>query len=305
MDILKHHERRRLITRVLVITLLLNLGVALAKLAYGYASGTMSVLADGFHSLMDGTSNVIGLVAIRFAYNPPDQAHRYGHRKAEILAALMIAVLLAITCLEILKELVTRIFTPAVPQIGGGGFLLLLTGLGINFFVVWYEKRAGKQLKSHLLLSDAEHTRSDLLVTISVLCSMGAITQGWYMLDYLVSLGIAVVIGRMAWRLFRENIDILMDRSPVDCEQIQALVQTYAGVENCHQVRAHGSPDEVFLELHIWVDPNLRVYEAHRLSHEVKALLIQARPELADVTIHIEPAAQESRSKCTDISANT
>ena len=291
---LDHHERRRQITRVLVITLLLNVLVALGKLAYGYASGTISVLADGFHSLMDGTSNVIGLVAIRFAYDPPDQEHRYGHRKAEILAALMIAVLLAITCLEILKELLTRVFNPVLPEIGAGGFVLLLVGLLVNLFVVWYEVRAGKRLKSHLLLSDAEHTRSDLLVTVSVLCSMGAITQGWYVLDYLVSLGIAVVIGRMAWHLFREIIDILMDRSPVDCGDIQQQVQSYSGVINCHKVRAHGSPDEVFVDLHIWVAPDLRVDEAHALSHEVKKALMQTRPELADVTIHIEPAPEQT-----------
>lgn len=289
---LDHLERRRQITRVLVITLLLNVLVALGKLAYGYASGTISVMADGFHSLMDGTSNVIGLVAIRFAYDPPDQEHRYGHRKAEILAALMIAVLLAITCLEILKELLTRIVSPVVPEIGVGGFVLLGVGLLVNLFVVWYEVRAGKRLKSHLLLSDAEHTRSDLLVTVSVLCSMLAIIQGWYVLDYLVSLGIAGVIGHMAWHLFRENIDILMDRSPIDCLEIQQMAQNCSGVLHCHKVRAHGSPDEVFVDLHIWVAPDLRVDAAHALSHQVKAALMQARPELADVTIHIEPAPE-------------
>jgi len=284
-----HSQRRQQITRVLVITLLLNLLVAFAKLAYGYVSGAVSVLADGFHSLMDGTSNIIGLIAIRFAYEPPDREHRYGHRKAEILASLMIAVLLAVTCLEILKELATRFLSPEIPQINLWGFGLILSGLGVNLFVVWYEVRAGRRLKSHLLLSDAQHTRSDVLVTLSVLASMWAITQQWYWLDYVVSLVIVGVIGRMAWRLFRENIDILMDRSPIDCDQIQDLVSGLPGIHNCHKVRAHGSPDEVFVDLHIWVDPGLSVGEAHALSHQVKQTLMSERPELADVIIHIEP----------------
>lgn len=286
---LTHPERQRQIIRVLVVTLVLNVVIAGAKLVYGYASGTMSVLADGFHSLMDSTSNIIGLIAIRFAYAPPDAEHHYGHRKAEILASMMIAILLGVTCLEILKELVGRAFSPTVPEVSGWGFVIMLTGLVVNSGVVWYESRAGKRLNSQLLLSDSEHTRSDVLVTLSVLVSMVGMLWQWYWLDYVVSVGIVGVIGKTAYDLFRQNIDILLDRSPIDTESVKLQVQTLSGVRNCHKVRAHGSPDEVYMELHIWVDPLLSVREAHALSHQVKAELMNLRPELVDVTIHIEP----------------
>lgn len=290
---LSSSQRRRAITRVLVLTLILNILVAGAKLLYGYASNTVSVMADGFHSLMDSTSNVIGLVAIYFAFEPPDEDHHYGHRKAEILASLMIAMLLAITCLEIVKELVGRLLEPRTPVVSLWGFGIMLAGLLINLIVVAYESRAAKRLNSQLLDSDAQHTQSDILVTLSVLASMLAIWQRWYWLDYVVSLGIVAVIGHMAYSLFRQNIGILLDRAPIERSEIQQLVATMPGVRKCHKVRAHGSPDEVYLELHIWVDPELSIKEAHTLGHQVKDQLMTSHHQLRDVTIHVEPDLQE------------
>lgn len=98
--------KKKAIIRVLAITFVFNLAIALAKLLYGYHSHTLSMVADGFHSLMDSTSNIVGFVAISYAFAPPDEEHPYGHRKAEILASLFIGVLLGLTCLEIVKEVV-------------------------------------------------------------------------------------------------------------------------------------------------------------------------------------------------------
>ena len=286
---ISHQERKTDITRVLIITLILNILVAGAKLIYGSYSGIISVMADGFHSLMDSTSNIIGLVAIRYAYAPPDDEHHYGHRKAEILASAMIAIMLGVTCLEIIKELIGRLIEPTVPHVSGIGFGIMLVGLAINMLVVWYESKEGRRLNSQLLLSDSEHTRSDVLVTLSVMVSMGAVGLKWFWLDYIVSLGIVFVIGRMAYTLFRQNMDILMDRSPVDGSKISLEVAAMPGVRKCHKVRAHGSPDEVYMELHLWVDPDLSVRQAHDFSHQIKNALMASHSELADITIHIEP----------------
>lgn len=288
-------ERKRQISRVLILTLILNVVVALAKLIYGYASGTVSVLADGFHSLMDSTSNIVGLVAIHVAFAPPDEDHHYGHRKAEILASLMIAMLLAVTALEIVKELVGRLFEPKIPTVSGWGFGIMLAGLLINLFVVRYEAGAGKRLGSQLLLADAQHTQSDVLVTLAVMGSMVAIHFRLYWLDSVVSLGIVAVIGKMAFELFRQNIGVLLDRSPLERSGIQQTVEALPGVLNCHQIRAHGSPEEVYLELHIWVNPDLSVRAAHQLAHTVKAELMRQHAELADVTIHVEPDETQPR----------
>lgn len=285
-----NENRQRAIIRVLAITFVLNLAIALAKLVYGYYSQTLSMIADGFHSLMDSTSNIIGFVAISYAFAPPDEEHPYGHRKAEILASLFIGVLLGLTCLEILKEVISRFFHPTTPEVSLFSFAIMGIGIAINLWVVYYESEAGKRLKSPLLASDAMHTRSDVLVSISVILSLGAIWMKWYVLDIFVSLIITAVIGKMALSLFKENLGILLDRTPINSDEIAAIAESIAGVSNCHQIRAHGTPEALYLELHIWVDPELSITAAHTLSHRVKNRLKETVEGLQDTTIHIEPA---------------
>jgi cation diffusion facilitator family transporter len=282
--------KQQAIIRVLAITFVLNLGIALAKLGYGYYTQTLSMIADGFHSLMDGTSNLVGFVAISYAFDPPDEAHPYGHRKAEIVASLFIAVLLGLTCVEILKEVVTRLFSPATPEVTMISFIIMGLGILINLGVVRYESRAGKELNSPLLISDSMHTRSDILVSISVLLSLLAIKLQWYFLDTLISLAITGVIGKMAFEIFQENLGILLDKIPLNKKEIEEIVENTEGVFHCHQIRAHGAPEALYLELHIWVAPEQTVTKAHELSHLVKDRLKSAIEGLEDVTIHIEPA---------------
>lgn len=282
--------KKKAIIRVLAITFVLNLAIALAKLLYGYQTHTLSMVADGFHSLMDSTSNIVGFVAISYAFAPPDEEHPYGHRKAEILASLFIGVLLGLTCLEIIKEVVSRAFHPTTPEVSLFSFAIMAVGIGINLWVVHYESKAGKRLNSPLLVSDAMHTRSDVFVSLSVILSLGAIWMHWYLLDILISLAITGVIGKMAYTLFSENLGILLDRIPINKEEITQLVESVEGVCHCHQIRAHGAPEALYLELHIWVNPEQSVTAAHELSHQVKNRLRESIEGLQDATIHIEPA---------------
>lgn len=283
-------QRQKAIIRVLVITFVLNLVIALAKLIYGYYGQTLSMVADGFHSLMDSTSNIVGFVAISYAFAPPDDEHHYGHRKAEILASLFIGVLLGLTCLEIIKEVINRFLHPTTPEVTIFSFVIMLIGIIVNIGVVTYESREGKRLNSPLLLADSEHTRSDVLVSLSVIVSLAAIWMHWYILDIFVSLAITGVIGKMAYTLFRQNLEILLDRTPIDREVIAKTVEAIEGVYHCHQIRAHGTPDALYLELHIWVDPGQSITAAHELSHQVKDHLKASILGLEDVTIHVEPA---------------
>jgi divalent metal cation (Fe/Co/Zn/Cd) transporter len=123
--------RSRKIVFVLAIVLVLNLGVAVAKLWYGRLSGALGIQADGLHSLLDGSSNIIGLVGVVVASRPPDANHPYGHRKYETFAALGVAVMMFVGCWEIGSTAVARLHHPSVPQVGAMGFVMLvLVSLG-------------------------------------------------------------------------------------------------------------------------------------------------------------------------------
>lgn len=122
------------VRRVLWLTLGLNVLVSGAKLAYGLSTGMLSMVADGVHSFLDGGNNVVGLVAVAAAHDPPDELHPYGHRKIETFAALAIGVMLLVACWEILKSALGRLGDGAPHRAGAAGFVVMVVTLGINFF---------------------------------------------------------------------------------------------------------------------------------------------------------------------------
>ncbi|MBP7216195.1 MAG: cation diffusion facilitator family transporter, partial [Candidatus Omnitrophica bacterium] len=156
---MQEHYRR--IKKILLFVLALNWAVALAKIIYGIASRCGSMTADGFHSLSDGASNIVGLIGIHFACQPVDKDHPYGHKKYETFFSLFIAMLLFFVAINLAKEGILRIFKPVIPQIDAFNFIIMIITLCINAWVMRYEHKHGKLLNSDILISDAMHTRAD------------------------------------------------------------------------------------------------------------------------------------------------
>src|SRR5205809_1569446 len=159
-------ERRDRIARVLWGILWLNLAVAVAKLAYGWRSHAIAMTADGIHSLLDGSSNIVALVGVAVARKPPDSNHPYGHRKYETFAALGVAAMMFFGCMEILAAALERWRHPRLVDITGSGFVVLIATIVVNLFVATIERREGRRLQSELLASDAAHTGSDVLASL-------------------------------------------------------------------------------------------------------------------------------------------
>ena len=277
------------VNRVLFRVLILNLTVAGAKLAFGYATGAVSIISDGFHSLTDSASNVIGLVGLRASLKPPDDDHPYGHRKYETLAAAGIFVFLLLVVVEVSRAALNRLAGGAAPQISILSFAVMLITLAINLLVVRYEGREGRRLSSELLLADAMHTRSDVLTSCAVLVSLAAVALGYPVLDPVGGLVIAVFIARTGWQIARDTSRVLSDRVVLAEDDIRRVVMGTPEVVGCHHIRSRGSPDHTFLDLHVWYPSDMPLYEAHRLSHIVKDRLMSTFPQIADAIIHIEP----------------
>ena len=277
------------ITRVLVRVLVLNLIVAAAKIAYGAWSGAVSILSDGFHSLTDSASNVVALFGARGARRPADRHHPYGHRKFETLASAAIFIFLVLVLVQVAETAIGRLRSAQPLDIGLPALVLMLGTLGINFGVVRYESRAAARLKSELLLADSAHTRSDVYTSLAVIVALIGVRLGWPLLDPLAGLVVAGFIGRAGFSIARETSGILTDRIVMDEDDVRRTVLGVPDVLGCHEIRTRGSIDHVFLDLHVWFRPDMRLDEAHRLSHVVKDRLMADFPALADVIIHIEP----------------
>lgn len=284
-------ERKRAVKRVLLIVMVLNLVVAVAKTVYGAWSGSLVIAADALHSYLDAAGNVAGLVALRWAEAPPDPEHPYGHRKIEIAAAAGIGVLLALGALELGRSAIDGLLHGREPPAASViGFVVIIATWVINLFVATYEHRRAVRLGSAYLAADAMHTASDLAVTAAVLIAYGAVYFGVAWADPVGTILVMLVLVRVTWNVLGGNLSVLIDRVAVDPARVRDLAMGVPGVSDCHRVRSRGIARAAHVDLHVQVDGALSLDAAHALSHQVEDVLRRGLPEIADVTIHIEPA---------------
>jgi cation diffusion facilitator family transporter len=249
----------------------------------------VSVLSDGYHSLTDTASNVVGIIGVRIAGAPPDDDHPYGHRKFETMASLGIMVFLILVLREVLSAAWERLQTGGEPIINAVTFAVMGGTFAVNVGVVFYERRAARRLQSEVLLADSHHTTSDLMTSATVIGALIGVKLGYLWLDPVAALIVAVFIGYACWEIFESTTGILADRFVIPEEEIREVVKGVPEVIGTHHIRTRGSADFVFLDLHIWMDADMSLTQAHSLSHVVKDRLMQRFPQIKDAIIHIEP----------------
>ncbi|MDP3066587.1 MAG: cation diffusion facilitator family transporter [Methanobacteriaceae archaeon] len=281
------------VQRILLIILALNLAVAFAKLIYGWSTNSLSMVSDGFHSLFDGTSNVIGIIGIMIASRPPDLTHPYGHSKFETFASIGIALLLFITCFEIFQSAIGRFFNPAAPDITIFSFLIMGVTIAVNLTVSRYEHRKGKELDSSILIADSMHTRSDVYASLMVIVGFILIKMGFGIADPLISIFISILIARMGLEIIKSSSDVLLDRAPLDDELIKKIVCSVEGVRECHKVRSRGEDTQIYVDLHLTLNVGDSLNEAHLIAHEVENKLKNSIPGIKDVVIHMDPGEDQ------------
>lgn len=285
-------RRTAKIRQTLVVVLVLNLCVATAKLAYGLISGSLSMTADGLHSLMDSSANVVGLIGMSIAARPPDPSHPYGHRRFETITALAIAMAMVLAVFQILQEAWQRWQTGAVPEVTAYSFAVMGVTLVINIGVTLWERRRARELRSSILGADAKHTASDVLVSVSVIGGLAGVRLGYPVLDLLLGVAIAAVIAWVAWTIMRDAALTLSDVAAVPVEVVERAARAVPGVRGVHNIRTRGGEGLVWVDLHIQVDPHLRVEEAHDIASAVAARVEEELGQPADVTVHVEPAIE-------------
>lgn len=275
---------------VLLVILIANFAVAFLKIAVGTLINSASMTADGFHSLSDGSSNIVGLIGIHFASKPQDQDHPYGHHKFETLSALFISGMLFLVGMKVIIEAVDKFRHPVTPEITTVSLVALLLTLVVNIFVTVIEFRRGKALNSQILISDSMHTRSDIYVTVGVLATLIGVKLGLPpIIDSAASLVVAGFILHAAYEIFKENSEVLVDRAVIDTAEIEEIVMGFEEVRNVHKIRSRGTRSNLYIDLHIMVDPDLSVTVSHRLVHEIEEAVKKRIDGNSQVIAHLEP----------------
>lgn len=288
------------VKRVLWIILFLNLGVAVMKIMAGSLIKSMSMTADGFHSLTDGTSNIVGLIGVHFAAQPEDDDHPYGHKKFETIAGLFIAGMLFFISMNVIVGALSRLIQPIEPTVSLESLLVLLITLVINIFVSRYEKQQGEKYHSDILLADAMHTRSDIFISLGVLVTLIGVKLGLpAIIDSIASLVVSVFILRAAYQIFQDTTGILTDKAVIDETKLKEIALRFPQVKDVHKIRSRGRLDDIHIDLHVMIKPEMSIEEAHQLAHELEA---EAKKELypsIQMIVHLEPYynLSENRSK--------
>lgn len=292
------HSRADNIRKVLLTVLAFNLCVAIAKLMWGYLSGSLAMVADGWHSMFDGVSNVVGLVGIAVAARPADRNHPYGHSKYETWASVAIGAMLAFAAWHIATSAFERIWTGGEPpEVSKISFAIMLITLTINIMVTVYERRAAVRLSSDLLQADSSHTASDVYVSIGVICGLIAVALGFPLADPLIALLVAALIAKTAFAIVRQAADTLSDVARIDETEIAAIVSSVDGVLGSHHIRTRGVASAIHVDLHVQVDSEMTVAIGHAVAEDVERKISGAFPNVADVIVHLEPMDEYQRAK--------
>ncbi|MFA5147662.1 MAG: cation diffusion facilitator family transporter [Candidatus Omnitrophota bacterium] len=280
------------IRRLLIIILVLNWGVALAKIVWGHLTQSASMFADGIHSLSDGTSNIIGLIGIGVAARPRDVGHPYGHRKYETLASMAIAVALFLVAFRLLGDSVHKLINQELinPQANLLSFIVMGVTLAVNIGVMRYERKRGKELNSDFLVADAMHTGSDILASVMVIVSLVSVRLGLPIIDVIAGMVISLLIGYVGVGILMDSSRVLTDYAVINSQEITEALCEMKEVIGCHRIRTRGRTDDVHVDLHITVDRNMSVGKAHDLSTAIEKRIREKFPGVTDVMVHIEPA---------------
>ncbi len=286
----RSHSRVSEIRRVLWVILFLNVAVALAKLSWGLVTNSAAMQADGFHSLFDGTSNVIGLVGMTLAARPADREHPYGHAKYETYASAMIAVMLGFAAYRIGSSAIANLMHGAEPpRVDSISFAVMIVTLVINLFITMWERRVGRRMGSEVLVADASHTGSDVIVSLGVIASLALVKLGFPRADPIVALFVAGAIVYTAWDVFKAANATLFDAARIPSEDICGFVCEQPGVLGCHHIRTRGPEGNVYVDLHIQVDASRTVADGHAIAEHVERALLDHYPQVVDAIVHLEP----------------
>ena len=297
-------ERNQEIYKVTLVGGVVNVVLLLFKFVAGIVGHSAAMVADAVHSLSDFVTDVIVLVFVHISGKPQDKSHDYGHGKYETLAMTLIGIALLVVAIGILYSGATKIYAwTNGEQLEAPGTVALwaaLLSVLLKEAVYQYSMVKARQLNSQVLAANAWHHRSDALSSIGTAIGIGGaifLGQRWAVLDPIASLVVGAFIVKVAVDLLRDGIGDLMEHSLPDEieEEMLRMVGELPGVVNPHDLRTRRIGNHFAIELHILMDGDITLREAHNKASEVENLLRSRYGQDTHIAIHVEPL-EESKS---------
>lgn len=270
------------------------------KSAAWFYTDSVSLLSTLIDSLLDAAASIVNLLAVRHALTPPDREHRFGHGKAEPLAALGQSTFIAGSAIFLVIEAGHRLYAPQTIERADAGIAVMIFAIIVTFVLTRFQAYVVRRTGSMAIQADSLHYLGDMLINGAVIVALLLVSQfGWLYADPLFGLGIAAYILYTAWKIARGSLDMLMDRElPDDARtRIKEITLSHPEVRSLHDLRTRTSGRQTFIQLHLEIDGKMSLNDAHLVADAVELDLQAAFPE-AEVIIHQDPyGIQETRAK--------
>lgn len=298
-------ERRRegrypAMRRITLVGALTNLGLAGMQFGGGVVSQSQALIADGLHTLSDLVSDAVVLLAARESNRPADSAHPYGHGRIETLASVIVGLLLAGVAFTLALYAARRLLDPS-SLVAPEPLALLFAAVAVltKEALFRYTRQGARRLRSTLLAANAWHHRSDVASSLVVLVGVIGALVGFPWLDSAAALLVAVMIAFIAGRLVYRGLAELIDRGldPERLARIDAAIRAVDGVQDLHLLRTRRMGGNSLVDVHVRLAARISVSEAHHISECVRARLLEADDDVADVTVHVDPEIDEARER--------
>jgi len=260
------------------------------KITIGLAFNSIAIISDSLNSFTDIIASTVVFVSIKSSYRGPDEEHPFGHKRAQPIAGLIIAIFTGIVGFEVIVQSVPRLFTGEQVEKGLLPIILVVAVMVVKLGMHLYARVVAARTHSTALMASAMDHRNDVLISAAVLIGVVASNLGFPLLDPVVAILIGLWIIRAGFSIGRDNIKYLMGEAPSKelMEEILATARTVPGVLALNDVFAHYVGTVVEIELHINVDRKLNIEEAHAIGKKVQKA-IEDMEEISRAFIHIDP----------------
>lgn len=286
--------------RMAALSIVSNSVMVILKIIVGFLTGSVAIISEAIHSGMDLMASVIAYVSVRTSNQPPDRTHPYGHGKIENVSGTIETLLIIVAGIWIIIESAQKIAHPEPIRLPVLGIVVMLFGASVNWIVGRSIKRVGEATNSVAMKSNALHLMTDVYTSIGIAASLTLVSiTGWYILDPIIAIGIALFIMKEAIQLGKESFLPLVDvsLSSEERHQIEQIIEHYKDQYiEYHDLRTRRSGAEEHIDLHLVVSSNKNVHEAHELCNHIESDIKKVFSQ-AQVLIHIEPESEQEKAR--------
>ena len=284
--------------RVALTSLFASLGLTIAKAVVGVMTGSLGILSEAGHSLIDFGATVMTLIAVRISGKPADDEHHYGHGKVEAISALAETALLFLLSAAVIFEAIRRLFFHEGVHVEATiwAFAVMIGSVVVDFFRARALSRAAKATGSQALEADALHFSSDLWSSLAVLAGLGGVWLGLPWADAVAAIAVAILICLVGWRLVRRTVDTLTDAAPRGVrERVVEIARRMPGVVAVERIRVRSSGEKDFIDLDVAVNRGLPLDRVSAVKDRLAAAIMKDSPR-TEVNVTTEPRAVDDET---------